>query len=196
VGVTQLKVIALGAHGGDGTSDEEPVAPGGRVDAVIPVTPGEELLVVPPMAAAAAVPPMVGGPAEGVQVRRVPLMARVPAERAAAKPAAPEARVKASAAAEERAARSVPAPTPELRAAWDHWAAEQAAPTNGATAVAISPSAAGADTMVLWRRSRRKGRGAGGGGGSSYAEPGATNVHMLRGFKTSAANGLVVFSWQ
>jgi Glycine rich protein len=39
------------------------------------------------------------------------------------------------------------------------------------------------------------GSGAGGGGGSSYVEPSATNVHMLRGFKNATSNGLVVLSW-
>ncbi len=37
--------------------------------------------------------------------------------------------------------------------------------------------------------------GGGGGGGSSYAESSATNVHMWQGWKQSAHNGLVVFSW-
>ncbi len=37
--------------------------------------------------------------------------------------------------------------------------------------------------------------GGGGGGGSCYAESSATNVHMWRGWKQSAHNGLVVFSW-
>lgn len=37
--------------------------------------------------------------------------------------------------------------------------------------------------------------GGGGGGGSSYAESSATDVHMWRGWKESAGNGLVVISW-
>src|SRR5579863_5530726 len=42
-GVTQLKVIARGAHGAH--SAGAPEAFGGRVHAVIPVTPGEKLVV-------------------------------------------------------------------------------------------------------------------------------------------------------
>jgi hypothetical protein len=37
--------------------------------------------------------------------------------------------------------------------------------------------------------------GGGGGGGSSYAESSATNVRFWQGWKKSAHNGLVVFSW-
>ncbi len=37
--------------------------------------------------------------------------------------------------------------------------------------------------------------GGGGGGGSSYAESNAMNVHMWQGWKSSLANGLLVFSW-
>lgn len=44
-GVTQLKVIALGAHGAEGSGDSGSVALGGRVSAVIPVTQGEKLVV-------------------------------------------------------------------------------------------------------------------------------------------------------
>jgi hypothetical protein len=39
------------------------------------------------------------------------------------------------------------------------------------------------------------GAGGGGGGGSSYVESSATDVHMWQGWKHSAHNGLVVFSW-
>jgi hypothetical protein len=39
------------------------------------------------------------------------------------------------------------------------------------------------------------GSGGGGGGGSSYAESSATNVRFWQGWKKSAHNGLVVFSW-
>lgn len=39
------------------------------------------------------------------------------------------------------------------------------------------------------------GGGGGGGGGSSYAERTATNVRFWQGWKLSAHNGLVVFSW-
>jgi hypothetical protein len=39
------------------------------------------------------------------------------------------------------------------------------------------------------------GGGGGGGGGSSYVESSATNVHLSRGWKNPAHNGLVVFSW-
>ncbi len=40
------------------------------------------------------------------------------------------------------------------------------------------------------------GGGGGGGGGSSYAQPGASDVHMLRGAKRAAGDGLVVISWR
>ncbi|MGC2634283.1 MAG: hypothetical protein WA215_08725 [Candidatus Cybelea sp.] len=43
--VRQIKVIARGARGARGTMDRGPVAYGGRVHAVIPVTPGETLVV-------------------------------------------------------------------------------------------------------------------------------------------------------
>ncbi|HET6276706.1 MAG TPA: hypothetical protein VFE16_12320 [Candidatus Cybelea sp.] len=38
--------------------------------------------------------------------------------------------------------------------------------------------------------------GGGGGGGSSYVERTATDVHVWRGWKNATGNGLVVFSWQ
>jgi len=44
-GVRQLKVIVLGAHGAVGSKDGAHVALGGRVSALIPVTPGERLAV-------------------------------------------------------------------------------------------------------------------------------------------------------
>jgi hypothetical protein len=44
-GVTQLKVVARGAEGAIGSRDTGPIAYGGRVHAVIPVTPGETLVV-------------------------------------------------------------------------------------------------------------------------------------------------------
>lgn len=44
-GVRQLRVIVLGAHGAVGSSDDDHVALGGRVSALIPVTPGERLAV-------------------------------------------------------------------------------------------------------------------------------------------------------
>jgi hypothetical protein len=40
------------------------------------------------------------------------------------------------------------------------------------------------------------GGGGGGGGGSSYAEQKATDVRFWQGWKESARNGLVVFSWE
>jgi len=44
-GVRQLNVIARGAHGARASGDRKPAAFGGRVHAVIPVTPGETLAV-------------------------------------------------------------------------------------------------------------------------------------------------------
>jgi hypothetical protein len=44
-GVTHITVVALGAHGAVGSSDSGSVALGGRVYAVIPVTPEERLVV-------------------------------------------------------------------------------------------------------------------------------------------------------
>jgi hypothetical protein len=38
--------------------------------------------------------------------------------------------------------------------------------------------------------------GGGGGGGSSYVERSATDVHMWKGWKQSAGDGLVVINWQ
>jgi trimeric autotransporter adhesin len=44
-GIRMLKVVALGAHGALGSRGSGSVALGGRVSAVIPVTPGEKLVV-------------------------------------------------------------------------------------------------------------------------------------------------------
>lgn len=167
-GVTHITVVALGAHGAG-----SPEAYGGRVYAVIPVTPGETLVVYVGGNGSGTTGGYNGGAAGGPRTLRGPGGAGGGNTGYGGGGGGGGSQISGGAGGRTRCYYYGEGGSGELGLGG-----------NGGTPCEQGASGGGGGGYY-----------GGGGGGSSYAERRATNVRFWQGWKKSAHNGLVVFSW-